>query len=84
MGALDVLEDHFDADTGVLRARLAPIGRVRKRIFLSHAGSLRAVSLGGAPCDVHVAGDLCYIDITVEQECLIEATYRLGAGARAG
>ena len=84
MGALDVLESSFNHDTGVLRARLAPIGRARRRVFLSHAGSLESATLGGEACDRHVIGDQCYIDITVEQESVFEATYRLGTRARAG
>lgn len=84
MGALDVLESGFDSDTGVLRARIAPVGRARRRIFLSHADSLHVASLDGRSCNLRVVGDTCYIDITVEQECVLEATYRLGAEGRAG
>jgi alpha-galactosidase len=84
MGTLDVLESGFDRRTGILRARLAPVGRAQRRIVLSHAGSLEAASVDGDPCDVHAAGDLSYIDITVGRECVLEVTYRLDSQARAG
>jgi len=84
MGAVDMLDALFEPSTGVLGARLLPVGRARRRVFVSHANAVVAAEIDGRNLEVVRAQDLCYVDITVEEVCAFSVTYRWPPQGRTG
>ncbi|MHB8514884.1 MAG: glycoside hydrolase family 36 protein [Dehalococcoidia bacterium] len=73
MGALDVASCAWDPDAGRLRIGLAPAGRSRRRVFFASAGWAPVEALlDGERIELSGAGEVRWVDITVERAPLLD------------
>ncbi|MBF6600102.1 MAG: alpha-galactosidase [Dehalococcoidia bacterium] len=83
MGTLDVASSAYDETAGVLRLRLLPAGRARRRVYVACAGRRpRDVRADGRELALTGDAEVCCVDITVDQETLMEVRFEADASAR--
>ncbi len=76
MGAMDIASSAYDEASRVLRFGLLPPGRARRRVFFSTDGlPVHEVTTGGQAVEAAGAGEVLYIDITVDSETLVEVAF---------